>query len=588
MNSAQPDPDSPDEFPGERISKVLSRAGVASRRDAERMIAEGRVRVNGVVVTSPALNVVPQDRIAVDDRDIPAPDPLRVWRYHKPAGLVTSARDEVGRATIFDEMPEGMPRVMPVGRLDINSEGLLLLTNDGGVKRRLELPSTAWLRRYRVRVHGEPGEESLAALRAGVTVDGIAYQPMEVQFDRQQGANAWLTVGLREGRNREIRRVMEHLGLKVARLIRISYGPFQLGDLAPGAVEEVRPRVVRDQLGLEVEEIEAPPARGARAVLTAEERRAGKARVQRKPVVGGRARKAEEPADMPGSRRHAKGGDDRPRKAAKADDRPMRSADDSAPRKRAAPTRAYAGEARPTRGDGREGPIRRDSPRADRPRGERTGDGGPRGPRPEGGRPQGDRPQRDGPRSGGPRADRPRDDRQGTGGARDWAPRGDRPRDDGRRAGGPRYGKATDAAPRGDRPRDDRPRDDRPRSFGPRGGKPGPGAPRDAKAGGWTPRGDRPHSDDRPRGDAPRGGGARHGKAADGVPRDDRPRDDRPRDDRPRDDRPRSYGPKGDRPRTGAPHGKGPPHKGGGRGDGPRGGPPKGPHRGPPKGSGRK
>ncbi len=276
--------DTDSDFPGDRIAKVLSRAGVASRRDAERMIMEGRVSVNGQVVETPALNVGPGDRISVDGSEIDPPDPVRIWLYHKPAGLVTTAKDEEGRETIFDHMPEGLPYVMPVGRLDLTSEGLLLLTNDGGVKRRLELPSTAWLRRYRVRVNGEPGEAALAAMRAGVTVDGVAYAPMEVRLDRQQGANAWLTVGLREGRNREIRRVMEHLGLRVNRLIRISYGPFQLGELAPGAVEEVRPRVVRDQLGLDARD-EAPPARPAgpgRERLSADAGRTGKVRVLRK------------------------------------------------------------------------------------------------------------------------------------------------------------------------------------------------------------------------------------------------------------------------------------------------------------------
>jgi 23S rRNA pseudouridine2605 synthase len=235
---------------GERIAKVLARAGVASRRAAETMIAEGRVAVNGQRIDSPALNVTPADRITVDGRPVPAPAPPRLWLYHKPAGLVTSARDEKGRPTVFDRLPEGLPRVMPVGRLDLNSEGLLLLTNDGEVKRRLELPSTGWLRRYRVRVNGKPDESRLEELRAGLVLDGERFQPMQVAVDRQQGANAWLTVGLREGRNREVRRAMEAVGLVVNRLIRIGYGPFQLAKLAPGEVEEVRPRVLRDQLGL--------------------------------------------------------------------------------------------------------------------------------------------------------------------------------------------------------------------------------------------------------------------------------------------------------------------------------------------------
>ena len=233
----------------ERIAKRLSRAGVASRREAERLIRAGRVRLNGRVLDTPAVNVGPEDVIEVDGRPIPEPDRPRLWRYHKPRGLVTSARDEEGRPTIFDRLPPGLPRVMPVGRLDIASEGLLLLTNDGGLKRRLELPATGWMRRYRVRVHGRPDDAMLEPLRQGITVDGECFRPMDVRIDRQQGTNAWLTIGVREGRNREIRRALAALGLPVSRLIRISYGPFQLGRLPKGAVEEVPGRVLRDQLG---------------------------------------------------------------------------------------------------------------------------------------------------------------------------------------------------------------------------------------------------------------------------------------------------------------------------------------------------
>ena len=240
--------------PGDRIAKVLARAGVASRRDAERMIEAGRVSVNGTRIDSPALNVTPKDRITVDGKPLAEPEPARLWLYHKPTGLVTTARDEKDRATIFDKLPEDMPRVMSVGRLDINSEGLLLLTNDGGIKRKLELPSTGWLRKYRARINGRPKDEDFAPLRKGLTIDGERFQPMQVTLDRQQGANAWLTIGLREGKNREIRRAIEDMGFVVNRLIRVSYGPFQLGTLKPGEVEEVRRRVLRDQLGLEAEE----------------------------------------------------------------------------------------------------------------------------------------------------------------------------------------------------------------------------------------------------------------------------------------------------------------------------------------------
>ncbi len=237
--------------PGDRIAKVLSRAGVASRREAERLIEAGKVSVNGKVITSPALNVTEKDRISVDGKPVKEPDAERIWLYHKPAGLVTTERDEKGRDTVFAALPDDMPRVMSVGRLDLNSEGLLLLTNDGGVKRKLELPSTGWLRRYRVRIKGTVTEPQLDQLRKGISVEGVRYQPIDVTFDRQQGANAWLTIALREGKNREIRRAMEAIGAVVNRLIRVSYGPFQLGNLKPGQVEEVKRRVVRDQLGLD-------------------------------------------------------------------------------------------------------------------------------------------------------------------------------------------------------------------------------------------------------------------------------------------------------------------------------------------------
>ncbi len=236
---------------GDRIAKVLARAGIASRRGAEAIIAAGRVSVNGKQIDSPALNVTDADRITVDGKALADPEPERMWLYHKPVGLVTSDADEKGRRTIYDALPDDMPRVMSIGRLDITSEGLLLLTNDGAIKRKLELPSTGWMRKYRVRINGRPTDAMLDPLRKGITVEGERFQPMHVTLDRQQGANAWLTVGLREGKNREIRRAMESIGLVVNRLIRISYGPFQLGDLKPGAVEEIRRKIVRDQLGIE-------------------------------------------------------------------------------------------------------------------------------------------------------------------------------------------------------------------------------------------------------------------------------------------------------------------------------------------------
>jgi len=238
---------------GDRIAKVLARAGIASRRDAEKMILAGRIAVNGARIDRAALNVTTADKITVDGKPLTPPEPPRLWLYHKPVGLVTTTRDEQGRATIYDKLPPDLPRVMTVGRLDINSEGLLMLTNDGGVKRQMELPSTGWLRKYRVRVNGRPSDTQLEPLRRGLTVDREIFQSMTVTIDRQQGANAWLTVSLREGKNREIRRALQDVGLAVNRLIRISYGPFQLANLKTGEVEEIRRKVVRDQLGLEAE-----------------------------------------------------------------------------------------------------------------------------------------------------------------------------------------------------------------------------------------------------------------------------------------------------------------------------------------------
>ena len=242
---------------GERIAKRLARAGVCSRRDAERWIAEGRVAVDGKVLASPALTVTEASDIRVDGKPLPAAEPARLWRYHKPAGLVTTHRDEQGRATVFDRLPPELPRVVSVGRLDLTSEGLLLLTNDGELSRALELPARGWLRRYRARVHGAVDPARLAALEAGITIDRMSYGPIRAVLDREQGSNAWLTMSLHEGKNREIRRVMEHLGLSVSRLIRIAYGPFQLGDLPRGAVEEVPRKVLREQLGAD----EAPKRR---------------------------------------------------------------------------------------------------------------------------------------------------------------------------------------------------------------------------------------------------------------------------------------------------------------------------------------
>lgn len=234
---------------GERIAKRLARAGLCSRREAERWIAERRVAVDGTILTGPGVVVTPESRITVDGKPLPTAERTRLWRYHKPRGLLTSNRDPQGRPTIFDRLPPELPRVVTVGRLDLNSEGLLLLTNDGALARDLELPSRGWTRRYRARVFGKVDPAHLSLLAEGITIEGVRYGPIRATVDSQRGDNSWVTVSLQEGRNREIRRVMEHLGYPVNRLIRIAYGPFQLGNLARGAVEEVSPRVLREQLG---------------------------------------------------------------------------------------------------------------------------------------------------------------------------------------------------------------------------------------------------------------------------------------------------------------------------------------------------
>src|SRR5215218_244647 len=234
---------------GERIAKVLSRAGLASRRDAEEMVTQGRVSVNGRVINSPALDITSNDVVTIDGKPLPERERTRLFLYHKPRGLMTTHDDPEGRPTVFDNLPEGLPRLISIGRLDFNTEGLLLLTNDGGLARSLELPDTGWLRRYRVRAHGDVTQAQLDELKKGVEVDGVKYGSIDATLERDQGANVWLVFAIREGKNREVRNVMAHLGLEVNRLIRVSYGPFQLGEIAEGEVEEVKTRVLREQLG---------------------------------------------------------------------------------------------------------------------------------------------------------------------------------------------------------------------------------------------------------------------------------------------------------------------------------------------------
>lgn len=279
---------------GERIAKWLARAGVASRREVEKMIAEGRVKLGGKVVETPATFITPGDHLTVDGKPVAAPERTRLFRYNKPDGLVTTHRDPEGRPTVFERLPPGLPRLVSVGRLDLTSEGLLLLTNDGELARKLELPSNGWSRRYRVRVHGRVDEQALAALARGITIEGVAYGPIEAGLDSLQGTNAWLTVSIKEGKNREVRRVMAHLGLEVTRLIRTAYGPFQLGALPRGAVEEVNAKVLRDQLGLEapkrLREVAQAPLVAARPLDAEGPRRPPRARNAamgpRRPVRG--------------------------------------------------------------------------------------------------------------------------------------------------------------------------------------------------------------------------------------------------------------------------------------------------------------
>jgi len=250
----------------ERIAKVMARAGLCSRREAERLIAEGRVMLNGEILNSPAVNVSVGDKIAVNGEPLPDAEPTRMWRYHKPAGMLTSHGDPLGRPTVFGSLPTEMGWVISVGRLDYNSEGLLLLTNDGELARRLEVPATGWTRRYRVRVNGKVDEAALARLADGVVISGIKYGSVQAQLDKVQGANAWLTVSVREGKNREVRKIMEYLGLMVTRLIRTAYGPFQLGNLPKEGIDEVPAKVLRDQLGVETAAVaeEAPTGTAAK------------------------------------------------------------------------------------------------------------------------------------------------------------------------------------------------------------------------------------------------------------------------------------------------------------------------------------
>jgi 23S rRNA pseudouridine2605 synthase len=563
--------DTPDTSSQDRIAKVMARAGLCSRREAEAWIAEGRVTVNGATLTTPAVTVGPDDTITVDGRPLPVKERTRLWLYHKPRGLVTTAFDPQGRPTVFERLPEGLPRVMSVGRLDINTEGLLLLTNDGGLSRILELPTTGWLRKYRVRAHGQITQAQLDKLKDGVAVDGVLYGGIEAKIDHDQGANIWMTIGLREGKNREIKNVLGSLGMEVSRLIRVSFGPFQLGDIPLGEADEVAGRTLRDQLGSRL--IEAAGADFTSPVNQQPNRAEPSAHPPRqRSRSGGEPTDAKRHGDRPhgrddagrGSRgegRHAdarsapgdrggyrgrqtKDGPERPRSAGYRDRPGGDGGEARGPR--------GAGPGRPG-GEGRSGTAPRSAGYRDRPTGDagerRGGAGGGEGrpPRPGGrfgsnDRPAGGRDEARGPRGAGPG----RPDGEGRSGA---APRSagyrDRPGGDGaeRRGAG---GEGRGPRPGGRFGSNDRPAGGRDEARGPRGagsGRPG-GGPRGA--GGGRPGEGRPRPAPAGASDAPRKTFDRSGL------RKPRPEGDR---DAPRGERPGGPGgAPGDKPRgrTGA------------------------------------
>ncbi|MFC3162343.1 pseudouridine synthase [Ciceribacter thiooxidans] len=529
----------------ERISKLLARAGVASRRDVERMIMEGRVSLNGKVLDTPVVNATFADQIEVDGLPIRGIERTRLWLYHKPAGLVTTNSDPEGRPTVFENLPDDLPRVMSIGRLDINTEGLLLLTNDGGLARVLELPTTGWLRRYRVRAHGDIDQDRLDKLKEGIAVEGVLYGGIDATLDRKQGHNVWLTMGLREGKNREIKNVLGALGLEVNRLIRISYGPFQLGDLPEGQVQEVRGRMLRDQLGPRLIEdakanFDAPiysrdrdedegeavaekpsekPQRGKRekpedrrerALDRLDTRRSGPApkggrgdrredgdfadRPKRKPM--GQSRTANvwmAPGARPLGEKAAA------RKAASGTGKPGRPRFEEAPRggkpafgQPDARSRVTISKTRDEEGEW----IRAEAP--PRRKDEDEGFGGRRG---AGGRPdRGDRPREGRSSEGRSFEDRPRRDRPQEARDRSDRPRGDRPYGDRPRSG---------EKPAGDKPFSGKPERKGGKSFG---GKGFGGKSFGGKAGGGKPAG----GSDKPRGGRPGDGKSFGGKPSGG------------------------------------------------------------------------
>ncbi|PPJ47624.1 pseudouridine synthase [Rhizobium sp. KAs_5_22] len=592
---AQASVDAEDGVKPERISKLLARAGVASRRDIERMVMEGRVTLNGKVLDTPVVNATFADTIEVDGQPIRGIERTRLWLYHKPAGLVTTNADPEGRSTVFENLPEDLPRVMSIGRLDINTEGLLLLTNDGGLARVLELPTTGWLRRYRVRAYGEIDQPALDKLKEGIAVDGVLYGAIDATLDRKQGHNVWITMGLREGKNREIKNVLGALGLEVNRLIRISYGPFQLGDLPEGKVVEVRGRMLRDQLGPRLieeakanfdapifdhggadEEEEAAPAkaRPAKSEWAREEkprgegRREGKPEDRREQALGRLDTRRDEPRGKPQGKR---AGDDR----GKGDFGDKRG---FGPRADRSDSRGdFADKPRRTPGSSRTANVWM-APGARPVSEKKAGEAAAAEKRPPRARPDGSVDKRYGRNKDGKPTkslNRFDPDRKGKSdyGRPDPGPRvlvsrtrdeeGEwirseepaRGKDDAGFGGKRDFGGRPDRGDRSERPArtGDRPRSDRPRGDGPREGRPYEARARDDRPRGDRPFGDKPRgprsNDDRPRGDRPFGDKPRGPRSADSRPAGDRPYGDKPRAPRSADSRPAGDRPFGDKPR---------------------------------------